>query len=64
MKYPDMILHRGLFTTLDRSNPVASAVAIEGGLFTAVGNDAEIMKLRGPSTKVIDLRGRRALRRP
>jgi predicted amidohydrolase YtcJ len=25
---PDLILHRGRFTTLDRSNPTASAVAI------------------------------------
>ena len=25
---PDIILHRGLFTTLDRANPTASAVAI------------------------------------
>src|SRR5579862_5379847 len=61
MNAPDMILYRGLFTTLDRSNPTASAVAIEGGSFTAVGSDQEIMKLRGPSTKVIDLRGRRVL---
>ena len=34
---PDLILHRGLFTTLDRSNPTASAVAIKDGMFTAVG---------------------------
>ena len=34
---PDLILHRGLFTTLDRSNPTASAVAIKDGRFTAVG---------------------------
>src|SRR6266478_3981109 len=61
MKVADVILYRGLVTTLDRSNPTASAVAIKDGLFTAVGNDREIMKLRGPSTKVIDLRGRRAL---
>src|SRR5271168_1194776 len=58
---PDLILYRGLFTTLDRSNPTASAVAIKDGLFTAVGNDHETMKLRGPSTQVIDLRGRRVL---
>ena len=36
---PDLILHRGLFTTLDRSNPTASAVAIGDGKFTAVGRD-------------------------
>jgi predicted amidohydrolase YtcJ len=58
---PDLILHHGLFTTLDRSNPTASAVAIEGGVFTAVGSDHEVMKLAGPSTKVIDLKGRRVL---
>jgi predicted amidohydrolase YtcJ len=61
MNVADVILHRGLFTTLDRSNPTASAVAIKDGLFTAVGTDREVIKLRGPSTKVIDLRGRRVL---
>src|ERR1700758_5293940 len=58
---PDIILHRGLFTTLDRSNPTASAVAIKDGVFTAVGSDSNVMKLAGPSTKVIDLKGRRVL---
>jgi predicted amidohydrolase YtcJ len=58
---PDLILHRGLFTTLDRSNPTASAVAIKDGVFMAVGHDQEVMALAGPSTKVIDLQGRRAL---
>ena len=29
--HPDLILHNGRFTTLDRSNPVASAVAIKDG---------------------------------
>jgi predicted amidohydrolase YtcJ len=61
MNVADVILYRGLFTTLDRSNPAASAVAIKDGLFTAVGDDNEVMKLRGPSTQVIDLRGRRVL---
>jgi len=61
MNTPDMILYRGLFTTLDRSNPTASAVAIENGSFTAVGSDQEIMKLRGRSTKVINLGGRGVL---
>jgi predicted amidohydrolase YtcJ len=61
MNMADVILYRGLFTTLDRSNPTASAVAIRDGWFSAVGNDHETMKFRGPSTKVIDLRGRRVL---
>jgi len=61
MNAADVLFYRGLFTTLDPSNPTASAVAIKDGLFTAVGNDHETMKLRGPSTKVIDLKGRRVL---
>src|SRR4029077_18041980 len=61
MNEADVIFHRGLFATLDRSNPTASAVAIRDGIFAAVGNDHEVMKLRGPSTNVIDLRGRRVL---
>jgi hypothetical protein len=61
MNAPDVILHRGLFTTLDRSNPTASAVAIKEGKFSAVGTDPEILPLAGPNTRVIDLKGRRAL---
>jgi predicted amidohydrolase YtcJ len=61
MTAPDTIFHRGLFTTLDRSNPTASAVAIKDGVFTAVGHDADVMKLAGPPTKVVDLKGRRVL---
>ena len=60
-KAPDLILHRGLFTTLDRTNPTASAVGIKDGVFVAVGHDQEVMKLAEPSTRVIDLKGRRVL---
>jgi predicted amidohydrolase YtcJ len=58
---PDVILHRGSFTTLDPSNPTASAVAIRNGVFTAVGDDREVIRLAASSTKVIDLKGRRVL---
>jgi len=58
---PDLILHRGLFTTLDRSNPHAEAVAIKDGRFTHVGRANEIMALAGPNTQVIDLHGKRVL---
>ena len=61
MSTPDLILHHGLFTTLDRGNPTASAVAIKDGMFVAVGHDSEVMKLAGPSTRVIDLKGKRVL---
>ena len=58
---PDLILFNGHFRTLDRANPVASAVAISGGKFSAVGTDHEVRKLAGKTTKLIDLRGRSAL---
>src|SRR5580698_4486270 len=61
MAAPDTILHSGLFTTLDRSNPNPSAVAITDGVFTAVGHREDIMSLSGASTRIIDLKGRRAL---
>jgi predicted amidohydrolase YtcJ len=58
---PDLILHRGLFTTLDRANPTASAVAISDGRFVRVGRDHEVLPLAGPNTRVVDLQGQRVL---
>jgi hypothetical protein len=55
---PDLILHNARITTLDRSNPVASAAAIADGRFIAVGTEADVMPLAGRQTKVIDLGGR------
>ena len=59
--YPELILHNGRFTTLDRANPNATAVAISDGLFQEVGSDAEIMMLAGSDTKIVDLKGKRVL---
>ncbi|WP_445681084.1 amidohydrolase [Radicibacter daui] len=58
---PDLILHNGRFTTLDRANPMAAAVAITEGRFTRVGSDKDVMALKGAKTKVIDLMGRSVL---
>ncbi|PJI99405.1 hypothetical protein CLU85_4249 [Acidovorax sp. 69] len=58
---PDLILRNGRFTTLDRANPTASAVAIAQGRFTHVGEDREVMALAGAGTRVIDLGGRSVL---
>ncbi len=54
----DLVLHHGRITTLDRTKPMASAVAIKDGTFLAVGSEQEIMALAGPDTRVIDLKGR------
>src|SRR5262245_9641138 len=57
----DLILKNGRFTTLDRSNPTASAVAITDGVFTAVGEEGDVRPLADASTGIIDLKGRCAL---
>ncbi len=56
----ELIIHNARITTLDRENPDATAVAVSGGKFTAVGPDREVMQLKGPRTQVIDA-GRRRL---
>jgi len=58
---PDLILHNGRFTTLERSCPTADAVAVKDGRFTHVGEAREILPLAGPRTRVIDLAGRPVL---
>ncbi|HEY2660515.1 MAG TPA: amidohydrolase [Caulobacteraceae bacterium] len=58
---PDLILHNARFTTLDRSNPSAEAVAIKDGRFVAVGADSDILALAGEATRLVDLKRRRAL---
>ena len=57
----DLILKNGLVTTLDRSNPTATAVAVTDGVFKVVGRDGDVMPLAGPATQIIDLKGRRVL---
>ncbi len=58
---PDLILHHGRVTTLDRANPAAEAVAVKDGIFTAAGRNEEVMPLAGAMTRLIDLKGRRVL---
>jgi predicted amidohydrolase YtcJ len=58
---PDLIVHNGAFTTLDRSNPTATAVAIKDGRFLAVGREQDVMPLADGGTRIVDLKGRTAL---
>ncbi|WP_165251358.1 amidohydrolase [Paludisphaera soli] len=57
----DLILRNGKIATLDASRPFAQAVAIADGRFVAVGDEAEVMKLQGAATKVVDLHGKTAI---
>jgi predicted amidohydrolase YtcJ len=55
---PNLILNNGKILTVDPSFSIAQAVAITGNTITAVGSSADVMKLAGPNTQVIDLKGR------
>ncbi len=54
----DLILHNGKVLTVDKNFSIVQAVAVTGNTITAVGSDADVMKLAGPNTQVIDLKGR------
>jgi hypothetical protein len=58
---PDMILHNGRITTLDRAKPAPEAVAITNGRFSAVGDAADILPTAGPAHGVVDLGGKRLI---
>ena len=58
---PDLILHGGRMRTMSPDGAVAQAVAIAGDRVTALGTDRGVLRLRGPRTRVVDLRGRTAL---
>jgi predicted amidohydrolase YtcJ len=53
----DTIVINAKVITVDPSHPSAQAFAIDNGKFTAVGSNADILQLKTPSTKVIDLKG-------
>ncbi len=58
---PELVLKNGRFTTLDRAHPNPQAVAITAGRFSAIGDECDVMRNASPSTRVIDLNGRRVI---
>jgi predicted amidohydrolase YtcJ len=62
--YPDTVLHNGKIVTMDdkstSTNPgtISEALAIRNGKITAVGRNSDVLPLKGPQTKMIDLKGR------
>jgi predicted amidohydrolase YtcJ len=57
----DLALMGGRIYTLDPQRPWAEAIATRGEEIVAVGSVAEIRRLVGPATRVIDLKGAFAL---
>jgi predicted amidohydrolase YtcJ len=52
-----LIIWNGPIYTADTAHPTAEAVAVRDGRIVRVGSDAEVMRLKGPQTEVLDLQG-------
>lgn len=57
----DVIYSGGTILTMDDGAPRVEAVAVKGGRIMAAGAAADVMKLKGEGTKLIDLGGRTML---
>src|SRR5438270_6245123 len=57
----DFIIRNAHIVTVDPRFSTASAAALKGGRFIAVGSDAAVLKSKGPNTRVIDLHGQTVL---
>jgi predicted amidohydrolase YtcJ len=55
---PDTIFINGKIVTLDARSTLATGLAVTNGRIAATGSSDDVRKLAGPSTRVIDLRGR------
>lgn len=60
-QHPDLILRSAAVYTVDPTRSRAEAVAVADGRIVAVGTDADVMELQGPSTSVLDLSGKMLL---
>lgn len=54
----DLVLRGGRIATMDPARSWATAVAVRGERIVAVGHDTDVASVVGPSTHVIELRGR------
>ena len=57
----DLVLLKGKIWTVNKAQPEAEAIAVWRDRILAVGSSADIGKLAGPKTQVIDLKGRRVV---
>ena len=57
----DLILHNAKVYTVEARQPFAQAIAVRGGRIVKVGGNAEVLALKGPATKAMDLGGKLVL---
>ncbi|MEU3691310.1 amidohydrolase [Streptomyces narbonensis] len=55
--YADLVFVGGRVVTVDAEFSVASALAVTGGIISAVGGRDDMAPFVGPATRVVDLRG-------
>jgi predicted amidohydrolase YtcJ len=53
----DLIITNANVRTMDAKRPTVEAVAVHGNRIVAVGTNAEIARLKGPQTRVVDAKG-------
>jgi predicted amidohydrolase YtcJ len=53
----DLIFHNARIYTVSTAQPIAEAVAVRGDRILRVGRSSDVLALRGPATRVIDLQG-------
>ncbi|MFD5708797.1 amidohydrolase [Streptomyces pharetrae] len=57
----DLVVRNAKIHTGDPGRPRAEAIAVRGGVVTAVGDDRDMAGLVGPDTRVVDALGRRTV---
>ncbi len=55
---PDLIVHNGKIATVDDKFTLVEAIAVRGERIVAVGKNADLLKLAGPATKLLDVGGK------
>ncbi len=59
--YPDLIVTNGKITTMDRAMSEVEAMAVRDGRILALGSNDDVLFLSGPSTRILDVKGKRVL---
>ncbi|MDR2780159.1 MAG: amidohydrolase [Synergistaceae bacterium] len=57
----NLILYNGKISTMDPQQPEVSAAAVENGVIAAVGSSEDMMVLKTPATKLVDLEKNRVV---
>jgi predicted amidohydrolase YtcJ len=57
----DLVFHHGKIVTVDQNFTIAEGLAVKGDRILAVGTNTEVLKLAGPKTEKIDLKGKTVL---